>query len=74
MSNHHGMDISIIKIARTFNSLKNSFKTSKMYFEGFIEFFAFHRFRYHVLVEHDEKHPQPKFGRNQFKGARDMAT
>ena len=32
------MDISIIKIAGTFNRLKNSFKTSKMYFEGFIEY------------------------------------
>ena len=25
-------------------------------------FFAFQRFGYHVSVEHDEKHPQPKFG------------
>ena len=25
-------------------------------------FFAFQRFGYHVLVEHDEKHPHPKFG------------
>ena len=25
-------------------------------------FFAFQHFGYHVLVEHDEKHPQPKMG------------
>ena len=24
--------------------------------------FAFQRFGYHASVEHDEKHPQPKFG------------
>ena len=32
-------------------------------------FFAFQRFGYHVSVEHDEKHPQPKFGGNRFMGA-----
>ena len=37
-------------------------------------FFVFLRFGYHVLVEHDEKHPQPKFGGNRFMGAQDMAT
>ena len=37
-------------------------------------FFAFQRFGYHVSVEHDEKHPQPKFGGNRFMGARDMAA
>ena len=31
-------------------------------------FFAFQRFGYHVSVEHDEKHPQPKFGGNRFMG------
>ena len=31
-------------------------------------FFAFQHFGYHVSVEHDEKHPQPKFGRNRFMG------
>ena len=31
-------------------------------------FFAFQRFGYHLLVEHDEKHPQPKFGGNRFMG------
>ena len=37
-------------------------------------FFAFQHFGYHVSVEHDEKHPQPKFGGNQFMVVRDMAT
>ena len=37
-------------------------------------FFAFQRFGYHVSVEHDEKHPQPKFGGNRFMGARDMTA
>ena len=38
-------------------------------------FFAFQRFGYHVSVEHDEKHPQPKFGGNRFMVApRDMAA
>ena len=37
-------------------------------------FFVFQRFGYHVSVEHDEKHPQPKFGGNRFMGARDMAA
>ena len=27
-------------------------------------YFACKRFGYHVSVEHDEKHPQPKFGGN----------
>ena len=27
-----------------------------------------------ISVEHDEKHPQPKFGGNRFMGARDMST
>ena len=31
-------------------------------------FFAFQRFGYHVSVEHDEKHPRPKFGGNRFMG------
>ena len=31
-------------------------------------FFAFQHFGYHVSVEHDEKHPQPKFGGNRFMG------
>ena len=30
--------------------------------------FAFQHFGYHVSVEHDENHPQPKFGGNQFMG------
>ena len=30
-----------------------------------IFFSAFQRFRYHVSVEHDEKHPEPKFGGSQ---------
>ena len=30
---------------------------------------AFQRFGYHVSVEHDEKHPQPKFGGNRLMGA-----
>ena len=38
------------------------------------KFFAFQRFGYHISVRHDEKHPQPKFGGNQFMGARDMAA
>ena len=29
-------------------------------------FLAFQPFGYHVSVEHDEKHPQPKFGGNRF--------
>ena len=37
-------------------------------------FFAFQRFGYHVSVEHDEKHPQPKFGGDRFMEARDMAA
>ena len=32
-------------------------------------FFGFQCFGYHVSVEHDEKHPQPKFGGNRFMGA-----
>ena len=36
-------------------------------------FFGFQCFGYHVSVEHDEKHPQPKLGGNWFMGARDMA-
>ena len=32
-------------------------------------FFAFQRFGYHVSVEHDEKHPQSKFGGDRFMGA-----
>ena len=32
------------------------------------------RFGYHVSVEHDEKHPQPKFDGNQFIGVQDMAA
>ena len=31
--------------------------------------FAFQHFGYHVSVEHDEKHPQPKFGGNRFMGS-----
>ena len=37
-------------------------------------FFAFQWFGNHVSVEHDEKHPHPKFGGNQFMGTRDMAA
>ena len=37
-------------------------------------FFGFQCFGYHVSVEHDEKHPQPKLGGNWFMGARDMAA
>ena len=37
-------------------------------------FVAFQRFGYHVSVEHDEKHPLPKFGGNQFMEAQDMAA
>ena len=37
-------------------------------------FFSFQRFGYHVSVEHDEKHPQHRFGGNRFMGARDMAA
>ena len=40
----------------------------------FFFFFAFQHFEYHVLVEHDKKPPQPKFGGNLFMGARDMVT
>ena len=40
----------------------------------FFFFFAFQRFRYHISVEHDEKHPQPKFGGNRSMWARDMAA
>ena len=36
-------------------------------------FFAFRRFEYHILVEHDKKPPQSKFGANRFMGARDAA-
>ena len=32
----------------------------------FVLFFAFQHFEYHVSVEHDKKHPQPKFGGNLF--------
>ena len=31
-------------------------------------FFGFQCFGYHVSVEHDEKHPQPKLGGNRFMG------
>ena len=31
--------------------------------------FGFQCFGYHVSVEHDEKHPQPKLGRNRLMGA-----
>ena len=31
-------------------------------------FFAFQHFGYHVSVEHDEKHPQSKFGGDRFRG------
>ena len=37
-------------------------------------FFAFQCFGYHALVEHGEKHPQPKLGGNRFMGARDLAA
>ena len=37
-------------------------------------FFGFQCFGYHVSVEHDEKHPQPKLGENRFVGAPDMAA
>ena len=37
-------------------------------------YFAFQRFGYHASVEHDEKHPQPKFDGNRFMEARDMAA
>ena len=37
-------------------------------------FFGFQCFGYHVPVEHDKKHPQPKFGGNRFMGVRDMAA
>ena len=37
-------------------------------------FFAFRHFGHHVSVEHDIKHPQPKFGGNRFMGAQDMAA
>ena len=37
-------------------------------------FFAFQRFGFHVSVEHDEKHPQSKFGGDWFMGALDMAA
>ena len=30
--------------------------------------FGFQYFGYHVSVEYDEKHPQPKFGGNGFDG------
>ena len=33
------------------------------------DFFEFQHFEYHVAVEHDEKHPQPKFGGSLFIGA-----
>ena len=31
-------------------------------------------FEYHILIEHDEKPPQPKFGGNRLMGARDMTA
>ena len=38
-------------------------------------FLAFEHFECNVSVEHDEKHPQPKFGGNgRFMEARDIAT
>ena len=40
----------------------------------FFFFFFFQRFGYHVSVEHDEKHLQPKFGGYRFMGAGDMAA
>ena len=36
--------------------------------------FAFQHFGYHISVEHDEKHPQSKFGGARCMGARDMAA
>ena len=35
---------------------------------------VFQRFEYHLSMEHDEKHPQPKFGENRFMGAQDMVA
>ena len=32
-------------------------------------FLGFQCFGYHVSVEHDKKHPQPKLGGNRFEGA-----
>ena len=37
-------------------------------------FFGVQCFGYHVSVEHDEKHPQPKLDGNRFMGARDMVA
>ena len=37
-------------------------------------FFGFQRFEYHISVEHDDKHPQPKFGGNQTMEAQDMTA
>ena len=37
-------------------------------------FICIQLFGYHVSVEHDEKHPQSKFGGDGFMGARDMAA
>ena len=37
-------------------------------------FFGFQCFGYHVSVQHDEKHSQPKVGGNRFMRARDMAA
>ena len=39
-----------------------------------VVFFALQHSEYHVSVEHDVKHPQPKFGGNLFMEARDMAA
>ena len=36
--------------------------------------FAFQRFGYYVSMEHDEKHPQSKFGGDRFMEAQDMAA
>ena len=36
--------------------------------------FAFQNFEYHILVEHDENPPQPKFGENRIMEAQDIVV
>ena len=49
-------------------------KKKKTPFFFFFFFFAFKHFEFYVLVEHDEKHPQPKLSGNLLMEARDMVA
>ena len=58
------------KLVQSLNWVQKGWHHKKLFFF----FFFFFRFGYHVSVEHDKNHPQPKFGGNRFMGTWDMAT